>query len=245
MQTPSWLQLGRVSARELTTLLHLGVDLVRPTARSTRAVGEAKLPAVLLVHGFLARAPTMAPLARTLLSAGARDVVLVDYPSTELTLEQIVDVIAAAAEPLVRAHGRIAVVGHSLGAFAVRTWIKRYGGASSVSVFVSLGGPHAGTALWPLLSPSLRAVLRPGSPEILALAATPEPVRTVVLRARYDHQVFPPVRANIGGIEEIVVQGHGHNGLLLSPEVHAATVHAIAASLPPAQVRGDPGATSS
>ncbi len=245
MQTPRWLQLGKVSARELSTLLHLGVDLVMPPPRSARTVGDPRLPAVLLVHGFLARAPTMAPLARTLLDAGAREVVLADYPSTELTLEQIVDVVAAAAEPMVRAHGRIAVVGHSLGAFAVRTWIKRYGGASSVGVFVSLGGPHAGTALWPLLSPPLRAVLRPGSPEIRALAATPEPVRTVVLRARYDHQVFPPVRANIGGVEEIVVQGHGHNGLLLSPEVHAATVHAIAASVPMDQERVKPGTTSS
>lgn len=224
----SWRAVLQVGLSEVGAVLQLGAASVVPRALPEPVV-RPHLPPVVLVHGFLARAGTLKPLQRALLEAGAPIVQAVDYPSTRLSLEAIVDRIASVVLPLARAHGPVVLVGHSLGAFAARAWVKAFGGAPHVGLLISIGGPHAGTSLHPLLSPALRGVLDPEGVWVRRLAAGPEPVPTLVLRARYDHQVFPPVRARIEGAEERIVELHGHNGLLVAPEVHAAVIEALTA----------------
>lgn len=182
---------------------------------------------MILVHGYLGHPDMFRPLQRRLYTAGIGRVVRVGYPSTRFTLDQIAHRIEEAVRPIAEAHGRVDLVGHSLGAVACRAWLKVFGGASSVRRFVSLGGPHAGTALYRLAPPTLWDVLDPAGPWVVRLAQGAEPVPTTVIRSRYDHQVLPPVRAALPGVREIVLSGHGHNGLLWSKTAHLAVIEVL------------------
>lgn len=188
---------------------------------------DSDRPPVVLVHGYLGHPDMFRPLTRRLYAAGFGRVARVGYPSTRLPLDRIVHHVATVALPLARAHGPIDLVGHSLGAVACRAWLKAFGGAAHVRRFVSLGGPHAGTALYRLAPPLLWDVLDPRGPWVQRLALGEEPVPTTVIRARYDHQVLPPVRASLPGVTEIVLSGHGHNGLLWSSTAHDAVIAAL------------------
>jgi pimeloyl-ACP methyl ester carboxylesterase len=190
-----------------------------PTAPSTPVV---------LVHGYLGHPDMWRPLTRRLYQAGRGRVHRVGYPSTRLTLDQIAHRIG---EEVSRAsqEGPIDLVGHSLGAVACRAWLKVFDGARHVRRFVSLGGPHAGTAMYRFTPPILWEVLDPDGPWVHRLAEGEEPVPTTVIRARYDHQVLPPVRASLPGVDEVVLHGCGHNGLLWRSEAHEAVVDALSA----------------
>lgn len=195
-------------------------------ARPPAQRGGAEAPPVVLVHGYLGHPDMFRPLIRKLYLSGRGRVVTVGYPSTRLGLEQIV----ARIDETVLAHadgGQVDIVGHSLGAVASRCWIKLFGGARYVRRFVSLGGPHAGTLLYRLTPPRLWPVLNPAGPWVRKLAESPEPVPTVVIRARYDHQVLPPVCAALPGTSEVVLSGCGHNGLLWSRGAHDAVLTAL------------------
>ena len=187
---------------------------------------EGDLPPVVLVHGYLGHADMFRPLVRRLYQAGFGDVRRVSYPSTRLTLDVIARRIDAVVAPAAAAQ-QVFLVGHSLGAVACRAYLKCFGGHQHVRRFVSLGGPHAGTALFRFTPRRLWDVLDPSGPWVRLLADGEEPVDTVVIRSRYDHQVLPPVRASLPGAREVVLNGHGHNGLLWSATAHAAVVEAL------------------
>jgi triacylglycerol esterase/lipase EstA (alpha/beta hydrolase family) len=155
------LDVAAVVAREVAVTLRSGLwpfarlrPLPRPDPRSER------LP-VVMVHGFMGHPEMFRPLARSLLAAGWGRIERVHYPSTQLNLEEIVDRIDQVVRPLVQDGGQIDLVGHSLGAVASRAYLKVFGGAQYVRRFVSLGGPHHGTAWHPLLPPPAPAGLRP------------------------------------------------------------------------------------
>lgn len=218
--------LGKTAARELVATVRCALFPLARLHRMPRRPEAASVP-VVLVHGYLGHPDMFRPLTRRLYEAGRGTVVAVGYPSTRSTLESIAARIDEVVMPLAEA-GPVDLVGHSLGAVASRAWIKVYGGARHVRRFVSLGGPHAGTVLFRLTPPSLWPVLDPDGPWVQRLADGPEPVRTTVIRARYDHQVLPPVRASLPGIDEIVLDGCGHNSLLWSSRAHEAVLSALA-----------------
>ncbi|MCO4745546.1 MAG: alpha/beta fold hydrolase [Proteobacteria bacterium] len=183
---------------------------------------------VVLVHGFLGHRDMLRPIARRLYSEGWDTVERVGYRSTTARLEDVVDAIREVAVPLAKKHGgKVDIIGHSLGALASRAWIKALGGDDYVRRFISLGGPHAGTTWYFVSPPWLHDALRPDGPWAKLLNEGTEPVPTTVIRARYDHQVFPPARAAIDGVHEVVIGGYGHNGMLWAPEAHDAIVHAL------------------
>lgn len=184
---------------------------------------------VVLVHGFLGHRDMLRPIARRLYSEGWDQVARVGYPSATCRLEDVVDAIREVVVPLAKEHGKVDLIGHSLGALASRAWIKALGGDRYVRRFVSLGGPHAGTTWYFVSPPWLHEALSPDGPWPRLLNQGPEPVPTTVIRARYDHQVFPPARAAIGGVHEVVIGGYGHNGMLWAPEAHEAIVNALSA----------------
>ncbi len=216
----------RTTAREVVSTLRSAAWPIALTHRLPEARPGVARPA-LLVHGFMGHREMLRPLARRLLLAGWGPIARVGYPSTQVSLQDIADRIDAAARPL-SAHGRIDLVGHSLGAVACRAWLKLRGGDRYVRHFVSLGGPHAGTSLYRMVPAPLREVLDPRGRWVHDLAEGPEPVPTTVIRARYDHQVFPPERAAIPDAEDVILSGLGHNGLLWSAEAHAAVIAALA-----------------
>lgn len=192
---------------------------------------ESDRPPVVLVHGFLGHPDVFRPLQRRLYGAGFGRVARVGYPSTRFTLDQIAERIDQVVAPLA-ASGPVDLVGHSLGAVASRAYLKAFGGARHVRRFVSLGGPHAGTALYRFAPRRLWEVLDPDGRWVRRLAEGDEPVPTVVIRSRYDHQVLPPVRASLRGVREIVLTGHGHNGLLWSATAHQAVIDVLSAPEP-------------
>lgn len=187
-------------------------------------------PPVVLVHGYLGHPAMWRPLIRRLYQAGWGDVHTVGYASTRRRMPEILDAIDAVVRPLARP---VQLVGHSLGAVASRAWLKTAGGAERVERFVSLGGPHAGTAMYRLAPPNLWDILDPDGPWVQRLAEGPEPVPTFVVRARYDHQVLPPVRASLRGVHEVVLEGYGHNGLLWATPAHDAVLDALRAPVSP------------
>ena len=139
-------------------------------------------------------------------------------------MDDIVDRISDA----VKAAGRpVDLVGHSLGAVACREFLHHRDGDRWVRRFVSLGGPHAGTALYRFVPGPLRRVLDPRGAFVKGLGSDVEPVPTTVIRARWDHQVLPPVHAHLKGAKEVVLDGVGHNGLLWSRAAHDAVIQAL------------------
>ena len=182
-------------------------------------------PSAVLVHGLFGHRDMLRPLARRLFEAGWGHVGRVGYPSTRSSIEDIGEHIGAA----IRAcpDGPVDLVGHSLGAVACRAWLRSSAESSRVRRFVSLGGPHAGTSLYRFVPGRLRPVLDPRGSWVRQMADGVDPVPTTVIRARYDHQVFPPRRARIDGAAEIVIGGVGHNGLLWHSASHDAVLDAL------------------
>lgn len=222
------LQLTAVSLREVGAALRSAAMIVAPPSPLPSSQPTPGRPPVVLVHGYLGHPHQLRPLAAALLRDGAPSAHFVSYPSATATLDAIVDAIARVCLPLRRVHGPVDLVGHSLGALACRHWIKRFGGATHVRRFVSVGGPHRGTELYRLVPSPLRGVFNPRSPLLQAVNQTPEPVPTTVVRARWDHQVVPPHHARIDGAQvDEVVQAWGHNALLWSPQAHAAVSRAL------------------
>ena len=183
-------------------------------------------PPVVLVHGFMGHPAMFRSLIRQMRHAGFDRIHTVKYPSTQFTLDQIARRIHHVVQPLSQ-QGPVDLVGHSLGAVASRAYIKVFGGAAHIRRFVSLGGPHAGTALFRLTPPVLWDVLDPDGPWVHRLARDPEPVETIVVRSRFDHHVVPPIRASLPGVDEVVLTGQGHNGLLWSRTAAAAVIAAL------------------
>ncbi|MEN0062973.1 MAG: alpha/beta fold hydrolase [Myxococcota bacterium] len=218
--------LPRVIVTEAVATVRLGLwplGWLRPLPAPPRP--ETGRP-IVLVHGFLGHPEMWRTLTRRLYENHLGPVHAVGYPSTRFAIDEIARRIHRAVVPLA-AQGPIDVVGHSLGAVATRAWLKRFGGASYVRRFISLGGPHAGTDFYRFAPSVLWPVLNPEGYWPKLLAQDPEPVETVVIRSRYDQHVVPPVRAALPGIEEIVLSGGGHNGLLWSRESCDAVIEVL------------------
>jgi pimeloyl-ACP methyl ester carboxylesterase len=182
-------------------------------------------PPIVLVHGYLGKGVLLRPLAQRLHDEGYPTIAIVDYPSTRIGIGAIANRIASAVEQY--KGQQVYLIGHSLGAVACRYYLKRLDGAAHVRHFVSLGGPHAGTRWFWMCPPKLQRILKPNGEVIQELSVGKEPVPTTVVRARYDHQVFPPERASLAEATEVLVHGHGHNGLLWAKEAHDAIVQAL------------------
>lgn len=181
---------------------------------------------VVLVHGYLGHPDMMRPLARTLLVRGWPQVERVAWSSFTHDLDEILTRIQAAVDRC--GPGPVDLVGHSLGAVACRAWLKERGGAARARRFVSLAAPFGGTSWYRFVVGPLRQVLDPRGEVVQRLSTDPEPVPTTVIRARFDHQVFPAGRGLLDGCaREVVLEGIGHNGLLWSQAAHEAVVEAL------------------
>jgi triacylglycerol lipase len=99
-------------------------------------------------------------------------------------------------------HGRIDLVGFSMGALVSRTYIQREGGRETVRRFVSISGPHAGTLGAQVLPLEGVRDMRPGSALLRDLASDAEPwgdVEVHVLYTPFDLMILPPRSSELRG----------------------------------------------
>jgi pimeloyl-ACP methyl ester carboxylesterase len=227
---PSWKRWLEAAAREYVATVRTAVAPIERFRGPPAGARHTPRPPVLLVHGFLASPDVMLPLARALVDHGWTRVVRVGYPSFGITLDEIARRIGRAVESLSQ-NGPIDLVGHSLGGFACRAYLKGIGGGHEnghrVRRFVAIGAPFGGTLLYRFAPPGIREALDPEGAWVKGMAYGPEPVSTRIVRAAYDQQILPPESASIRGVPETVIHDFGHNGLLWHPIAHRAVIEAL------------------
>ena len=138
--------------------------------------------------------------------------------------------LAATVEDLLAVTGadKVDLVGHSLGGVVIAQALTDDRLAGCVDRVVTLGSPFGGT-MWARLFPAGPMVweLRPGSPLLRRLAAAPPPADVTWLAfASTSDQIVPPDRAVPVNRDArlVTIEGAGHSGMLLAPDVIAQIV---------------------
>jgi triacylglycerol esterase/lipase EstA (alpha/beta hydrolase family) len=133
----------------------------------------------LLVHGIWNTRENFATMRTALEVAGVNPVLAIDLAPNNgsVPIATLASQVNDAAERLSRdaAVDRIDVVGFSMGALVTRYWIQRGGGRARVRRFVSISGPHAGTANAYALPFAGVREMRPGSTLLRDLSQDTDP----------------------------------------------------------------------
>ncbi len=153
---------------------------------------------VLLVHGIWDTSTRLLPLQRGLERRGIRGVHSVDLAPNDgrAPIAELGRFVAREAEAIARRESveRVDVVGFSMGALVARWYIQRGGGKERVRRFVSVSGPHHGTAMaYALPLPGTRD-MRPGSDLLRDLESDAEPFGSVEVHCvytPYDLMILP------------------------------------------------------
>lgn len=158
---------------------------------------------VLLVHGIWDTGDKLQPIASALERAGiprayAMTLSVNDGSAPLVELAREVAQAAAALGP------RIDLVGFSMGALVSRLYVQRLGGRDHVRRFVSISGPHHGTAWARFARADALGVcdMRPNSPLLRDLASDADPWGTVevhTLWTPFDLMIVPPRSSMLPG----------------------------------------------
>lgn len=161
---------GRAPLALLAVSLVLGCACATPREARVRPRGHP----VVLVHGIDGSHRDLEPLAQRLAELGWRDVEAVDLLPNDGSagIPDYAAQVQAAVERLRARTGapKVDLVAFSMGTLASRYFLTRLGGAPLVRRFVSLSGPHHGTALGYARDNAGAAQMRPGSPLLVDLA---------------------------------------------------------------------------
>ncbi|KUL54083.1 lipase [Streptomyces sp. NRRL F-4489] len=206
-------------------------------------------PPVLLLHGFIDNRSVFVLLRRSLHRHGWRHVEALNYSPLTCDLRRAAELLGRHVEELCArtGHGRVDVVGHSLGGLIARYYVQRRGGDARVRTLVTLGTPHSGTRVAPLMSahPLVRQ-MRPGS-AVFAELARPAPhcrtrfvafwseadqVMVPATTARVDHPDLEAVNVRIAGVGHLTLPVNatvaaGVRAALASPGAHHSSRQAI------------------
>jgi len=159
---------------------------------------------ILLVHGIWDDGACFDLMKGALRRAGLAPVATLDLEPNDgsAPVERLAEQIEARARPLLASAERIDLVGFSMGALASRYWIQRMGGRERTRRFVSISGPHHGTATaWALPMAGVRQ-MRPGSPLLVDLASDDDPwgdVEVHTVRTPYDLMILPSGSSRLPG----------------------------------------------
>ena len=214
--------------------VRLGGDVVlgirerrRPPLPPTR--GDDAARPVVLVHGFAASASCWFALRRALRADG-REVATFDYWPWAPSVEDLGHRLVTTIEDQLAVTGadKVDLVGHSLGGVVIAQALTDDRLSGCVDRVVTLGSPFGGT-IWARLFPASPMVweLRPGSALLRRLAAAPPPADVTWLAfASTSDQIVPPDRAVPVNRDArlVTVEGAGHSGMLLAPDVIAQIV---------------------
>jgi triacylglycerol lipase len=215
----------RLVANEAASTLRCALHSLEGFRPPTPMLQPKPLPRVLLVHGFMGSPKMFYPMARHLLSQGVPEVRFAAYPSTTYRLEQIIDHLESTVGEDTEVPWNM--VGHSVGAVAIRAWLKQRNSAPPVDRFVALGAPFHGTQ-WHFVAPkNLKEALDPQANWVQQLNEGPEPPGFQIIRARHDQNVRPSHSASLPGVEETILDHVGHNGLINHPKAIRAVWRAL------------------
>ncbi|MEN2421335.1 alpha/beta fold hydrolase [Streptomyces rimosus] len=210
-----------------------------PAARTALLPTEGRAhPPVLLLHGFIDNRSVFVLLRRSLLRHGWRHVEALNYSPLTCDLRKAAELLGRHVEQVCErtGHSRVDLVGHSLGGLIARYYAQRLGGDLRVRTLVTLGTPHGGTRVAPLMSahPLVRQ-MRPHSDVIVELARPAPNCRThfVSFWSDLDQLMVPVETARIDHRDLITrsvrVSGVGHLALPVNGAVAAGIREALGA----------------
>lgn len=193
-------------------------------------------PPVLLLHGFIDNRSVFLLLRRSLHRHGWRHVEALNYSPLTCDLRKAAELLNRHVEEVCArtGHRRVDIVGHSLGGLIARYYVQRLGGDARVRVVVTLGTPHSGTRIAPLMSahPIVRQ-MRPGS-EVIAELSRPAPncrTQFVAFWSEEDQVMVPATTARIDHPDllayNVHVAGVGHLALPVNGTVAAGIRDAL------------------
>ncbi|RFU86305.1 alpha/beta fold hydrolase [Streptomyces triticagri] len=199
------------------------------TAGTAGIVGKTGRPVVLL-HGFIDNRSVFVLLRRALAKDRRRHVESLNYSLLTCDIRTAAELLARHVEEVCLRTGQrqVDIVGHSLGGLIARYYVQRLGGDTRVRTLVTLGTPHGGTAVAPLLSahPIVRQ-MRPGS-DVVAELEQPAPgcrTRFVAFWSDLDQVMSPVETARVDHPDllahNVRVSGIGHLALPVHPAVAA------------------------
>ncbi|MGW9173337.1 esterase/lipase family protein [Streptomyces decoyicus] len=193
-------------------------------------------PPVLLLHGFIDNRSVFLLLRRSLHRHGWRHVEALNYSPLTCDLRKAAELLNRHVEEVCArtGHRRVDIVGHSLGGLIARYYVQRLGGDARVRVLVTLGTPHSGTRIAPLMSahPIVRQ-MRPDS-EVIAELSRPAPncrTQFVAFWSEEDQVMVPATTARIDHPDllahNVHVAGVGHLALPVNGTVAAGIREAL------------------
>ncbi|MGW7055968.1 alpha/beta fold hydrolase [Streptomyces sp. NPDC054887] len=193
-------------------------------------------PPVVLLHGFVDNRSVFVVLRRSLARHGWHHLESLNYSPLTCDIRTAAELLGRHVEEICArtGHARVDVVGHSLGGLIARYYVQRLGGDVRVRTLVTLGTPHAGTAVAPPMSahPLVRQ-MRPGSDVIeeLRRPATSCRTRFVSFWSDLDQLMLPVTTARLSHpdlvVQNIQVTGIGHLALPVHPAVAAGIRQAL------------------
>ncbi|GGU83468.1 lipase [Streptomyces albospinus] len=204
-------------------------------------------PPVLLLHGFIDNRSVFVLLRRSLHRHGWRHVQALNYSPLTCDLRKAAELLSRHVDEVCArtGHRRVDIVSHSLGGLIARYYVQRLGGDTRVRTLITLGTPHSGTRIAPLMSahPIVRQ-MRPDS-DVIAELGRPAPLcrtRFVAFWSEADQVMVPAETARIDHpdlcAENIRVAGVGHLALPVSGTV-AAGIREALTSAETAQTAGE------
>ncbi|WP_369233777.1 esterase/lipase family protein [Streptomyces sp. R21] len=198
-----------------------------PAPDTTQLPTEAKPPVVLL-HGFIDNRSVFVLLRRSLAQHGRQQIESLNYSPLTCDIRTAAALLGRHIEEICErtGHERVDVVGHSLGGLIARYYVQRLDGDVRVRTLVTLGTPHSGTRVVPVMNahPIVRQ-MRPGSDVIEELQRPAPGCRThfVSFWSDLDHLMDPLETACIDHpdllVQNVRVSGIGHLALPVHPAV--------------------------
>jgi pimeloyl-ACP methyl ester carboxylesterase len=196
--------------------------LISENPRSSRPGHPGGKP-IILVHGFTQNRMNFVWLARALRRRGLGPFFGFNYQSfnpIERSAQELRSFIDQVLE--VTGASEVDLVCHSLGGLVARTYVDLLGGHSHVRRVVTLGTPHRGLGhAGHRLGASVRD-MQPRTGFIARLEEAPrrERVRYHSIYSAHDNVVFPSSVSSLGERgTDVLIQRHGHFGILFSEEV--------------------------